>query len=147
MAENLKSFTTFLIITKINNDTYSFNLPFGNTFEPDTFADFDLASNVKQRCSITGNAFFLADSLVDYRCKLQRTVALSITKSELYSACNAAKSIKYMRIVLNYLGFKQSNSSTIHEDNLATIVISNNERAKKRLRHVDIRHFALLEWV
>ena len=35
----------------------------------------------------------------------------------------------------------------IFEDNAATIAISNNERATKRVRHVDMRYFAILEWV
>ena len=68
-------------------------------------------------------------------------------ESELYAACDIAKIIRYVRIVLKSLGINISTPTMIFEDNAAAIAVTNNERAMKRLRHVDIRHFAILEWV
>ena len=99
------------------------------------------------RRSASGSAIFLAGSPVTCKCKLHHTVALSSTESELYAACEAAKNKKYIRSVMQHLGFELTSPTPIHEDNAATIAVSNNQRATKRLRHVDLRHFALLEWV
>ena len=99
------------------------------------------------RRSVSGSAIFLAGAPITYKCKLQHTVALSSAESELYAACEAAKNTKYIRSVMQHLGFKLTSPTPIHEDNAATIAVSNNQRATKRLRHVDLRHFALLEWV
>ena len=89
----------------------------------------------------------MAGAPIAHKCKLQHTVALSSTESELYAACEAAKQVKYVRSVMNHLGFSLHQPTPIFEDNAATIAVSNNERATKRLRHVDLRHFAILEWV
>ena len=98
-------------------------------------------------CSVGGGAIFLAGAPIIYKCKLQHTVALSTTESELYAACDVAKMVRYVRIVLKSLGINISTPTTIFEDNAAAIAVTNNERATKRLRHVDIRHFAILELV
>jgi len=127
-----------------NHNTY---LPSSLPFEPCTFADADWAANVQTRKSVSGSAVFLAGAPITYKCRLQQTVALSSTESELYAACEAAKYSKYIRSVLTYLGFPLTNPTPIYEDNAATIAVSNNERATKRLRHVDLRHFAILHWV
>ena len=49
--------------------------------------------------------------------------------------------------MLSHLQCAIDEPAPIFEDNAATIAVSNNERATKRLRHVDLRHFALLDWV
>ena len=46
-----------------------------------------------------------------------------------------------------HLSFNLSAPTNIYEDNASTIYVSNNERATKRLRHVDLRYFAILDWV
>ena len=48
---------------------------------------------------------------------------------------------------MQHLGFNLSTPTRIYEDNTVTIVVSNNERTTKGLRHVDLRHFAILDWV
>ena len=46
-----------------------------------------------------------------------------------------------------HVGFNLSTQTRNNEDNSATIAVSNNERATKRLRHVDLIHFAVLYWI
>ena len=46
-----------------------------------------------------------------------------------------------MHSILNHL------LSIIYEDNMATITVSNKECTTKRLCHIDLWHFALLDWV
>ena len=131
----------------MNYDNHNFTLPNLSPFKPSSFADADWAANVHTRRLVSGTAIFLAGVLIICKCKLQNTVALSSTKSELYAACKAAKNFKYIRSVMNHLGLTLSSPTLIYEDNAATIAVSNNQRATKRLRHVDLRHFAILEWV
>ena len=102
---------------------------------------------MQTRLSVSGSAIFLAGAPINYKCTLQYTIALSFTESELYAACDTAKYSKYIRSVLDYLGFSIQSPIPIYEDNAATIAVSNNERATKRLRHVDLRYFAILNWV
>ena len=46
---------------------------------------------------------------------------------------------------MSHLGFNASEPARIHEDNTATIEVSNNKRATKRLRYVDLRHLEILD--
>ena len=46
-----------------------------------------------------------------------------------------------------HLFFTLSAPTRMYEDNAATIAVYNNERGTKRLRHVKLRHFAILGWV
>ena len=110
------------------------------------FADTHWVANVCTRRSVSGTAVFLADEPMLCKCKLQQTVALSSTESELYTACESAKNGKYVRSAMHHLGFNLSAPTKIYEYNAATIAVSNNERATKRSRHVDLRHFVIIEW-
>ena len=134
-------------IPTLHRDNHNINLPNLSSFEPMSFADVDWAANLNTRRSVSGTAVFLAGAPTSYKCKLKQSVALSSTESELYAACEAAKSVKCVRSVMSHLGFKTSEATKIFEGNDATIAVSNNERATKRLRHVDLRHFAILDWV
>ena len=48
---------------------------------------------------------------------------------------------------MSHLSFRSLEPTNVFEENAATITVSNNERAIKRLRHVDLIHFAILDWV
>ena len=90
---------------------------------------------------------FLAGAPMTCKCKLQQTVALISIDSDFCATCEVAKNVKHARSVMHHLGFNLSAPTKIYEDNAATISASNNERASKRLRHVDLRHFSILDWV
>lgn len=49
--------------------------------------------------------------------------------------------------MLQYLGYKHFKPTAVHEDNAAAIAVTDNERVTKRVRHVDMQYFAILEWV
>ena len=131
----------------LHKDTHNLNTPDSPEFEPILFTDSYWAANLSTRRSVSGTAVFLSGVPITYKCKLQQTVILSSTESELYATFEAAKNVKYVRSVISHLGFNLSAPTRTYEDNAATIVVSNNERATKRLRHVDLRYFAILNWV
>jgi len=119
------SLPTAFLPTLHHNNHYV-NLPSTLPFEPTSFADADSAANVQTRRSVSGSAIFLAGAPITYKCKLKHTVTLSSTESELYAACEATKNIKYIRSMMQYLGFELTTPTLIHEDNAATIAVSNN---------------------
>lgn len=137
----------FILKPDSHPDTHKPEMHFTKAFAPASFADADWAANINARRSVSGIAVFLAGAPIAYKCKLQHAIALSSTESELYAARDTAKSARCMRSVLSHLQYTIDEPAPIFEDNAATIAVSHNERATKRLRHVDLRHFALLDWV
>ena len=55
------------------------------------FTDSDWAGDTSHRHSVTGIAVFLAGSVVAYKSKFQRTVALSSTEAEFSAVCETGK--------------------------------------------------------
>jgi hypothetical protein len=87
----------------------------------------------------------MAGACVAYRSKTQPIAAQSATEAELI-ACNAgAKVAKYVRFVLNDLGFPQA-TTVIYEDNEPTENIVNHNRPTERSCHIKIRYFGLQHW-
>ena len=128
-------------------DSHPIKLPQFTADEPYGFSDADWATNPKTRRSVSGISVFLAGGPVYYKSKLQPTVALSSTESELYAASEAGKAILYLRSVLKSLGTTLTSPTKLFIDNQATIAIIGNNKATRRLRHVDLRHFAIMQWV
>ena len=73
-------------------------------------------------------------------------MALIYAKSELCAVYEPAKNEKYARSVMKHLDVEFWTPITIYEDNPATIAISKNDQVRRRLRHVVLRNFAILEW-
>ena len=48
---------------------------------------------------------------------------------------------------MNHLELILSSPTLIYKDNAATIAVSNNQCATKRLRYFDLCYFAILEWI
>lgn len=110
------------------------------------FVDASYAADPKTRRSITGIVFCYAGAAIAYKSKLQTTVATSSTESEFYAAVHAAKIAKYLRSVLDELGFPCQGPTPLFEDNQAAIAMVNECRPTPRVRHLDIQHFAIQEW-
>jgi hypothetical protein len=106
------------------------------------YVDASYAADPKTRRSITGIVFCYGGAAVAYKSKLQTTVATSSTESEFY----AAKIAKYLRSVLDELGFPCKGPTPLYEDNQAAIAMVNESRPTPHVRHLDIQHFAIQEW-
>ena len=57
----------------------------------------------------------------------------------------AGKLALYLRSLLNDLGIGKNDATTLYEDNAAAIAMGNASRPARRTRHMDIKHFALLD--
>jgi len=110
--------------------------------------DVSLAPNILMRRSFGGTYLFLGGvALIMYLAKLQPTVVTSIGEGEFIQLVLTGKKIKYTRQVMNELGFKQKGPSPIFGDNISSIMMGNNVRPTDRTRHMDIKWFALQEWI
>ena len=109
----------------------------------DGYADADWGNSVSRR-STTGLLARYNQSIVLWRSKLQKTIALSTAEAEYYAASEIAIEIIYLRNLLHNMRFPQGDDTPVYEDNTACIewgnhIIGGRERAK----HIDIRkHFA-----
>ena len=110
------------------------------------FVDAAHANDLRNRHSTTGYAFVLCGGAVSYRTKMQSITATSSTEAEFLAAVLAAKHAKYLRAILNELGFVQLLPTPIYEDNMSAIKIINAKVPTERSRHIDIQHFAIQEW-
>ncbi len=131
------------------NNNPSFKLVYrrGHYNGLDGFADADWG-NSESRRSTTGLLARYNNSIVLWRSRMQKTIALSTAEAEYYSASEIAVEIIYLRNLIQNMGLPQDDDTDIdtpmYEDNTACIkwenhIIGGRERAK----HIDIRkHFA-----
>jgi hypothetical protein len=110
------------------------------------FVDAAYANDLRNRRSTTGYALCLAGAAIVYRSKTQTVTALSSTEAEFYAAVAAAKIVRYIRMVLADLGYKQHNPTVIYEDNASAINIINSRTPTERSRHIDTPYFAIQDW-
>lgn len=111
------------------------------------YVDSDWGSDSTHRKSITGIVLMYAGSAVGYKCKYQDVIAHSSTEAEFTAACDAGKMILFFRSILAELGIEQQNASVLYEDNNGALMMANAQQPTRRTRHMDIKKFALLEWV
>ena len=76
----------------------------------------------------------------------QGITATSSTEAELCAACTAAKVARYLRTILQELGFPPDGPTKLCEDNASTIKIANARQPTERSRHIDIQFFAIQDW-
>jgi hypothetical protein len=119
-----------------------------NPFLASALCDVSLAPNIIMRRSFGGTFVYLGClALIMYLAKLQPTVVTSIGEGEFIQLVLSGKKVKYVRTVMNELGYPQTEPSPIFGDNISSIMMGNNIRPTERTRHMDIRWFALQEWI
>jgi deoxyuridine 5'-triphosphate nucleotidohydrolase len=109
--------------------------------------DSDHAGDVTHRKSVTGIVLKLAGGVVLYKTAFQATIAHSSTESEFTAAADAAKYILYLRTLLHEIGLSQEDATILYEDNQGALLMANAQKPTKRTRHMDIKVFALQDWV
>jgi deoxyuridine 5'-triphosphate nucleotidohydrolase len=111
------------------------------------YVDSDWAANIKKRTSLTGAIVMLAGGAIGYKTKFQMVIAHSSTEAEFVAACDTAKIILFFRSIMEELGLPQEDATILFEDNTGALMMANAQQPTKRTRHIDIKHFALLDWV
>ena len=93
-----------------------------------------------------GHQHIFSGALIAYRARYQPTVTLSSTERKFVAALEAGKLTLYLRS-LSQLGKNFTSATKLHKDNTTAIVMVDSQRPARRTCHMDIRHFALLDWV
>jgi hypothetical protein len=132
---------------RVQSDNYNLPIP---PFDEKTmygYVDSDWGSDSTHRKSITGVLLMFAGGAIGYRCKYQDTIAHSSTEAEFTAACDAGKLILFFRSLLYDLGIEQEHATILYEDNSGALLMANAKQPTRRTRHMDIKKFALLDWV
>jgi hypothetical protein len=111
------------------------------------YVDSDWAADIRHRRSISGIIFKLAGAAIAWKCRVQTTISLSSTEAEYLAASDAGKMALYLRSVLAELHVPQRFATIIYEDNRGALLMSRAAQPTKQTRHIDIRHYALNDWV
>ncbi len=134
----------------IQPDNYTFDMDPHNIIDRpllQAYADSDWASCRKTHNAVTGGIIMVAGCAVGYKTKFQKAVALSSTEAEWAAACEIGKMILYFRSLLEDLGQPQHTATTLYEDNRGVLFMANQQQTSNRTRHIDIKQFALIDWV
>ena len=109
--------------------------------------DSDYAGDVEHRRSVSGMVIRIAGGTILYKTKYQDTIAHSSTEAEFTAAAEAGKYILYIRSILEQIGLPQHEATVLYEDNQGALLMANAQQPTKRTRHMDIKTFAIQEWV
>lgn len=110
------------------------------------FSDSDHAADIQTRRSQTGTIITLDGSVIDFLSHLQRTISMSSCEAELQAFTTTSKRVKYIRAIFKGLRFNVDKPTPTYTDNDACRLVASATGTTKRLRHVDLRHFAIQEW-
>ena len=71
----------------------------------------------------------------------------SSTEAEFIAACDAGKVALYLRSIFEDIGIPQHEATVILEDNTGALMMANAKQPTRRTKHMEVRHFALQDWV
>jgi hypothetical protein len=111
------------------------------------YGDSDWATCVKTRRSFSGICIQLAGGTIAYKTKFQPTVALSSTEAEFMAACDVGRMCLFIRSILWDLDVPQEAATIAYEDNDGCTLMGNAQKPTARMRHIDIKYFALCDWI
>jgi hypothetical protein len=111
------------------------------------YGDSDWATCVKTRLSFSGICIQLAGGTIAFKTKLQPTVALSSTEVEFMVACDVGRMCLFIRSLLWNLDIPQEAATVANEDNDGCTSMGNAQKPTPRRRHIDIKYFALCDWI
>ena len=111
------------------------------------FVDSDHGGDTKTGRSTTGMVFFLGDSGISWRSKLQTCVAPSSAEAEYIAACAAAKEAAFLRKICADMGMQQETATDLFEDNSACRQMAAKPSLTTRNKHIRIQFHYLRDAV
>ena len=109
--------------------------------------DADWAGDTDDRRSTTGYIFLINNHAISWQTHKQNSVATSSTQAEYQALSSATKEAIWLRNLLEELGFRQQEPTTIQQDNKLTITLVNNLTNHKQTKHIDIVHHFVCECI
>lgn len=111
------------------------------------YTDSDLASDVNDRRSTTGMAFYLDENLITWSSQKQKCVALSSCEAEFMAATSATCQGIWIRRLLGVLTEKIISPMVLYVDNKSALDLMKNPVFHGRSKHIDTRFHFIRECV
>jgi len=102
------------------------------------FSDADWAGCIDTRRSISGQCFFLGNSLISWRTKKQMTVSQSSSEAEYRALASATCELQWLLYLLRDLHVKCPKLPVLFCDNQSALHIAANHVFHERTKHLDI---------
>ncbi|KAI1006752.1 hypothetical protein K3495_g1466 [Podosphaera aphanis] len=122
----------------------------GDLYKLHGYSDANFANIEKSGFkSHSGWLFFLSGGVISSSSKLQTTVALSTTESEIYGLCMAAKEAAWIRQLLRDLRYKEADGKNvkIYADNQCSIALTSNPELHERSKHIAVKWWYIRQQV
>jgi hypothetical protein len=116
-------------------------------FDLTGYMDSSWADCPLTRRSTGGHCLRLAGGPIAWKGRLWPTIAQSSTEAEYYQASDAGRQILYCRSIMWDLGIPQEAATILYEDNDGATAMANAGKPTTRTRHIDIKYYAIQEWV
>lgn len=141
----MKHLIRYLIGTK----DYGIHLRKSNTLctKFESWSDADWARDKSTRRSRSGVLLTVNDNPILWTSKLQKATALSTTEAEFAALSDTVREVKWMRSVLEDIGFHIPSPSVIHQDNLGTITWTEQVQGLRKVKHIGIKYHYVRECV
>ena len=102
------------------------------------YTDSDYAADPIKRRSTTGFLFKLADGIISWQSRAQKTIALSATEAEYMALSDCSRQAVWIQNIFAELGFPLK-PTQICTDNEGGIFIASNPVQERRTKHIDVR--------
>ena len=110
------------------------------------YTDSDWAGDPIKRRSVTGYFFKLADGIISWQSRSQKTVALSSTEAKYMALSDCSRQAIWMKTVFSEIGMPLG-AIPVCGDNQGSIFISSNPVQERRSKHIDIRYHYVREQI
>ena len=102
------------------------------------YSDSDWGENKDDRHSTSGQVFTLANGVISWRSRWQKTVALSVAEAEFMELAKTAKQAAWLRNFSQEIGRSPIHLTTICANNQAAIFLAMNPAQQMWIKHMDI---------
>ena len=102
------------------------------------YTDSDYAADPVKRRSTTGYLLKLANGIISWQSRAQKTIALSATEAEYMALSDCSRQVVWIQNIFTELGFPVK-PTQICADNQGDIFIASNPVQERRTKHIDVR--------
>ena len=109
------------------------------------FSDSDWASDNVSRRSQTGFFQKMANGIIGWTSRAQKTVALSSTEAEYMALSDASRQCVWIKSLMGEIGYSTNFAVPLAGDNQGSLFMATNPVTEARSKHIDIRYHYIRE--
>ena len=113
--------------------------------ELEAFCDAGYGDDPENRKSTSGGILSLGGYPIHSYTKQQSTVSTSTTEAEYQALSMMVSEVKFVRLLLEELGYHQQLPTDIYEDNQSARALVYSTKYHERSKHIDIKHHQVRE--